>query len=324
MANGTASGTHTPSAPTSSTSAQEGVITPVTQTSTGEGVPVPSTATQPNATDHFLSFLYHSFLTASFTDTTLYLSSLPKPYHLHSLFASRSPLLLHLLSQQPAPPYHIHFPVADRNLTQETVGFALSTLYTPTAEARGIPDGLDPRGVLAAAALLGLPGLAAEAYNALTATVNAESLPELLRFALDGSQPAPGTPSSTSSGPSSGAETDVLAYAGPYPPYTTPLLPLLLETMTKLPTTTLQTLLPTLPFAIVKKVLESPALTVGGEMARYNFAKDVVARRKPVVAQEGGAWEESVVLAFGGGSGGVEVVRRQKGRGKAFTRYGPR
>jgi len=89
-------------------------------------------------------------------------------------------------------------------------------------------------------------------------------------------------------------------------------------------------MLVSLPFEILKRVLESPDLNVRSDHARYLFAKEIVSRRQlaqgrnakasqhPRTGSEGGIgngnaplMEEAVVLAFAGGkAGGVELVSK--------------
>lgn len=112
----------------------------------------------------------------------------------------------------------------------------------------------------------------------------------------------------------------VSRYQSPYAPLIGPLLPELLEKLTRqLPSDEHEAILTTLPFALVKTVLESPALSekMPSMMARNDFARKVISRRRKALNEPG--VEESVVMAFGGDSGaagGVEVIRRERGARK--------
>lgn len=109
----------------------------------------------------------------------------------------------------------------------------------------------------------------------------------------------------------SGLSSPTLAYEGPYPQYTKNLLADLLKYVIEtLDTPQSESVLTTLPFELLKTVLESPELKMSS-MERHNFARQVVSKRKPCL--EPGV-EESVVMAFGtdSKSGGIEVLRKDK------------
>ena len=84
----------------------------------------------------------------------------------------------------------------------------------------------------------------------------------------------------------------------------------------------LQHIYSVLPFDLFKKVLESPALGEGegdslSDQTRFGLAKKCVSERKKLSAGSSGQqeFEETVVLAFGGGTGGasnVNIVRKPK------------
>jgi len=71
-----------------------------------------------------------------------------------------------------------------------------------------------------------------------------------------------------------------------------------------------------LPFITFKNVIESSDLPVPTDKERFDFAKRCIADRRKAAAALGATdFEESVVLAFGAGSGGsVQVIRKPRRR----------
>ena len=283
-------------------------------------------------------------VTATTTTTATQTPPLPA-YGLHALLAARSPVLYARLTARPGPPYEIELDASDENLTTDGVNVALGSLYSGRTT---VPDPRLAVGILAAALLFGLDGLRDSAWQAcLSRWRSDDGLIEGIRFILDqqardelhGTQsqgkfdisPAPGLamPPQTTPGmsrSSSGTTSEISQqqqhnghhHRSPYTKFIGPLLPELLEKLTrKLPSAEHEEVLVTLPFNLVKGVLESPLLgdKLPSMMARNDFARRIVARRRTKLNEPG--VEESVVMAFGGDSGapggGVEVIRRERG-----------
>ncbi|KAK9471743.1 uncharacterized protein V1510DRAFT_367447 [Dipodascopsis tothii] len=291
------------------------------------------------------------FVHAAWADTMLAVEPLP-PLRLHALLVSRSPYLYQRLAAVAVhgPPYEIRVDNGDSNLTTATLSMALATLYGRAVDV-GTPTLEDARGLIAAGSLLGLRDVAMAGYDALRALFSLDRLPALFAFALErpptltpALSPSPGL-SSASTAPSSPAldgqtpardaallDNVDASYAGPYPPYTAPLLAALVEyTVGALPAEfvaqraarvaapDLVELLLSLPFALFKAVCESETLAVRSEKDRYSFARELVAERERRRRRAGQSrLEESVVLAFGGGKGGAEVIRKPATRKKVL------
>lgn len=254
-----------------------------------------------SAPDDIASFIYHSgFLQANFADSQLLLHNSSKPfptYSLHALIVARSPKLFDQLKRAAGPPYQLHLEASDPNLTVEGLNLAMGSLYSGRRE---VPSSLS-MGILAASNLLQLEELGRIAWDrCLDYFKTPAGVQEGINFAL-------------SSMPKniSGLSSPTLAYEGPYPQYTKNLLADLLKYVIEtLDTPQSESVLTTLPFELLKTVLESPELKMSS-MERHNFARQVVSKRKPCL--EPGV-EESVVMAFGtdSKSGGIEVLRKDK------------
>lgn len=258
-------------------------------------------------------FIYHSgFLSANFADTQLVLHNSPQPfpaYSLHALIVARSPRLFEQLKRAAGPPYHLHLEASDPNLTVEGLNIVLGSLYNGRKE---VPSSLT-MGALAAANLLQLEEIGRIAWEGcLKYFKTPEGLQEGIRFAL--SAPSPDRPNNTSA---AGVNLD-----GPYPQHTKELLQDLLKHLASdIGTSQSESILVSLPFPLLKSVLESEDLQMTS-MERHNFARTIVQKRRKF--QEPGV-EESVVMAFGtdSRSGGIEVLRKDKSsRKKALWKAG--
>ncbi|KAK9237576.1 hypothetical protein V1525DRAFT_343631 [Lipomyces kononenkoae] len=281
-------------------------------------------------------YIYNmGFIHAAWTDTFL---SIPPhtTMRLHALLISRSPTLYQFLLPLAGqgPPYNIQINDGDPNLSAAAISMALATLYgqplvidSPTLDIA--------KGLIAAGHLFGLEDVARAGYRALRSIFSLESLRELFAFALEGLQ-STRPPSSNGSTPSADdAQRDkrdniAVTYPGPYPKYTETLLPSLLAYLIdnidhefiQRPngnTPQLRSLLLSLPFHLFKHVCESENLKCKSQMERYGFARDLIGERERRRRKGGsGLYEEGVVLAFGGGKGGVEVIRKPTGKKKVL------
>ncbi|KAK9368374.1 hypothetical protein V1509DRAFT_623890 [Lipomyces kononenkoae] len=287
-------------------------------------------------------YIYNmGFIHAAWTDTFL---SIPPhtTLRLHALLISRSPTLYQFLLPLAGqgPPYNIQINDADTNLSAAAISMTLATLY-------GQPLGIDSpnldiaKGLIAAGHLFGLEDVARAGYGALQSLFSLESLPELFAFALEGGLPSPASAAGAASSSSNGStpSTDeaqrdkrdniTVTYPGPYPKYTETLLASLLAYLIdnidhdfiQRPNTPpqLRSLLLSLPFHLFKHVCESDNLKCKSQMERYGFARDLIGERERRRRKSGsGLHEEGVVLAFGGGKGGVEVIRKPTGKKKVL------
>jgi BTB/POZ domain len=275
---------------------------------------------------------------ARFADVTIHLANFP-PIPAHAIFLARSPYLHALLNNQPpSPPYTINLPTSDPNLTLDALRTTLHLLYTPTPLPRTPPPPNTIISHIAAACALGIyPAPLVDLYRSilLQQNLHPSTILQFTTFLL--SAPHPITPAT--------------AHPGPYPPFTTGLLANVISYfLTTLPlhlSSSLPAALPAsaasedykamlvpLPFDIMKLLLEHPSLPISGEKARYELAKQVVAKRAAREKQLrrrseekgqvlGPVMEESVILKVGGkDGGGVQVVRslgRRRGLWKAAS-----
>lgn len=272
-----------------------------------------------------------------FPDVTIHLANFP-PICAHAIFLSRSPYINSLLTAQPpSSPYTINLPISDANLTHDAIINTLQLLYSTSSLPPTIPNSATIVSNIASACLLGIyPVDLVESYR--TILLDSNLTPQLIlpfiSFLLNNT-PHPIHP--------------LTAHPGPYPPFTTGLLSLVVNhfihslpiqlqsSSTALPpsanTEEYKALLVPLPFDILKVVLEHPGLAVHSERQRYELARTVIAKRAAREKQarrrteSGGGFpppvEESVVLKVGGGeAGGVQIVRtfsRRRALWKAAT-----
>jgi len=303
---------------------------------------------------HFISFTKHdsdsklpsleqhieenAITNARFADVTIHLANF-SPIPAHAIFLSRSPYLNNLLNNQPpSPPYTINLPTLDPNLTLDAIRTALHILYTPVPLPATPPAPTTIISHIAAACVLGIyPVPLVELYRSILLQQNfhPSTILQFTTFLL--SAPHPITPAE--------------AHPGPYPPFTTGLLANVISYfLTTLPlhlsssasaalppsaaSEDYKAMLVPLPFDLLKHLLEHPALPISGEKARYELAKQVVAKRAARDKQLrrrsedkgtplGPPVEESVILKVGGkDGGGVQIVRslgRRRGLWKATS-----
>ncbi|KAK9243617.1 hypothetical protein V1506DRAFT_543871 [Lipomyces tetrasporus] len=281
-------------------------------------------------------YIYNmGFIHAAWTDTFL---SIPPhtTLRLHALLISRSPtlyrFLLPLASQ--GPPYNIQINDADPNLSTASISMALATLYGKPLVIE--PPTLDiAKGLIAAGNLFGLQEVVRAGYAVLQSLISLDNLPELFAFAFEGlhapASAAPSPKSSTPSGEDIQRDNIALTYPGPYPKYTETLLPSLVAYLIDNidhefilqpngnPSRPLRNILLSLPFRLFKHVCETENLKCKSQMERYGFARDLIGERERRRRKSGGgAYEEGVVLAFGDGKGGVEVIRKPIGKKKVL------
>ncbi|KAK9330177.1 hypothetical protein V1520DRAFT_341159 [Lipomyces starkeyi] len=288
------------------------------------------------STQDLQPYIYNiGFIHAAWTDTFL---SIPPhtTLRLHALMISRSPTLYRFLLPLAAqgPPYHIQINDADPNLSTAAISMTLATLYGQPLVIES-PTLVIAKGLIAAGHLFGLEDVVKTGYAALQSLISMESLPELFAFAFEGLPSTRSAPSSTGSTPSGDEiqrDNIVVTYPGPYPKYTETLLPSLvaylidnidhefiLKPNGNNPPRSLRSLLLSLPFHLFKHVCESENLKCKSQMERYGFARDLIGERERRRRKTGGgSFEEGVVLAFGGGKGGVEVIRKPTGKKKVL------
>ncbi|KAK9464283.1 hypothetical protein V1512DRAFT_268688 [Lipomyces arxii] len=263
-------------------------------------------------------YIYNAgFVHAAWADTFL---SIPPhtTLRLHALIIARSPLLYQYLTSFSAqgPPYTIHINNTDPNLSMATISMALATLYghpllleSPTIEVA--------KGLIAAGNFFVLDEVALVGYNALVSLITLENFTELLSFALEGSTEVVKK------------ENIDLSFRGPYPKYTGNLLSSLITYLIENlehgfilhPSSKpeLRELLVTMPFHLFKHICETEDLGCKSQMERYGFARDITGERERRRRQSGGGvFEEGVVIAFGGGKDGVEVIRKPVGKKKVL------
>ncbi|ANB12628.1 BTB/POZ domain protein Btb2 [Sugiyamaella lignohabitans] len=197
-----------------------------------------------------------------------------------------------------------------------------SSAGTQTGSARGSPD-------LSSSSASNNGNPRSGSTSASTDTTN--------NSASSGSGSAGSTTSNTSNGTSlSGSSSNrstpayedlQITYPGPYPRFTSNLVATVVdfllnnfknaEFQTKL-----RTILLTLPFHIYKHIIESDRLAVKSHMERHSFAREMTnareQHRRKNSASRPVVYEENVVLAFGGGKGGVEVIRKPLGKKKTL------
>jgi hypothetical protein len=256
------------------------------------------------------SYVYNvGFIHTAWADTYLNISPHP-PLRLHALFASRSPVLYRYLnpSANANPPYHINLQSDDKNMTSMALSMALATLYGHTLDLHTC-DLETAKGLVAAGCFLHLDSVASQGFQVILGKVSTETLPDLLHFVFNSENNVDELP---------------LSYPGPYPPFTSSLVQILVDFILsnfnpsqKPIDSTWRSLLLQLPFQMFKAVCESEKLAVKSHMERHSFARELVSARKK---SRGGAssFEETVVLAFGGGKGSVEVIRKPTGGKKTL------
>ena len=263
--------------------------------------------------------LHTAFATQLFPDTNVYVGQFPC-IRAHAVILSRSTVLrMRLLQTQSLVPhdtgYSLTIPMvaaADSlYLTHAALVAAIEYLYTCNTQpiqAQIELGRVNALGLIAACSILSIttPELLVFLRKACIDTyINAIQFTHLFAFLTCASSPP----------------------SGPYPPFTSGLMDIMAtyilhehipnELNISMNNTALVALLVKLPFDILKQTLESPDLAVKSDHARYLFAKEIVALRQPSKPHHNNHHiEESVVLAFGGGAKGVELlakpIRRKK------------
>jgi len=297
----------------------------------------------PSHNDTIVNHIYTAgFQHGNYADTHLHI--LNRHYRLHAIILSRSPYLAHLINTSGSN--SIHIPLEGEPLiTEEGFAIALGYLYSSISTSLVTPT--NARSVLAAACLLGgMDDLCIAAYETCKERIALENIADWILFLqLPTSPSLSSSPASPMSPVSSLPGTPVIDDSVPGPtsvlgPYAKRLrddvfaflVTTLPQTLQAFPSTAqrsasaaavdgesgydvLLRVYTLLPFDIFKHAVESPALPVGvgGDQARFRFAKEAIAARKK---QKGGRDEESVVLAFGKTDGGsaVHVARKMKKR----------
>ncbi|KAK9479806.1 hypothetical protein V1514DRAFT_304073 [Lipomyces japonicus] len=274
------------------------------------------------------SYIYNAgFIHAAWADTFL---SIPPHTNLrlHALLASRSPLIYELLSASASqgPPYNIQVNTVDPNISTASVSMTIATLYGQpiVIESQSIEIA---KGLIAAGNLFRLDDVAKVGLESLLSQFSVDNLSHLFSFAFEG----------ISRGDNSTItyEQVDLTYPGPYPRYTASLIPSLVNFLIQNLESSfisqpnsdiaLRELLVSLPFFLFKHVCESEHLKSdsASQKERHGFARDLIAERERRRRRSGtGNFEEVVVLAFGGGKGGVEVIRKPLGRKKVLWKAG--
>ncbi|KAI0713426.1 hypothetical protein C8Q76DRAFT_731379 [Earliella scabrosa] len=287
--------------------------------------------------EDIINHLFHSgFQTGNYADTLLHVRG--TVYRLHALILSRSPYLTHLMSTTPQNSnQHIIYVNLDHEpeITEEGFHHALAYLYSAHALANIRPE--NARAVLAAGCLLGrMDDLCNYAYEICRQSIILDTLPSWLEFidSIHTSSDGTSTPVVEQS------QNMRAAVFGPYAQrLRDDVFNFLIVTLPNLvnfggqatPTTplpegasqpadagrdTLLQVFARVPFDLFKAAVESPTFQLGSTHARFKFAKDAIELRKQGIARGSGA-EETVVLAFGGGSSGstgVLVTRKLRRR----------
>jgi hypothetical protein len=277
--------------------------------------------------EEIVNHLYMAgFQTGNYADTILHVHQ--NSYRLHAIILSRSPFLAHLMSTSPQSQsggqriIYVHLE-HEPEVTQE--GFAIALGYLYSAVSLSLINPGNARGVLAAGCLLGgMDDLCAYSYETCKRTMNIDNIAEWLKFMDVGS-------SSNGLSPTEMPSTSVFGlYAQRLRDhifnYLVVTLPSVLEVHPTSPVEsaspqsssgrdTLLRVFSLVPFDTFKNAVESPTFQIGSDQARFKFAKDAIDLRKR--ARGTGVAEETVVLAFGGGSFGgsaVHITRKMRKR----------
>lgn len=283
---------------------------------TVNGTPAPAIHPDQNALD-LASYVYNAgFVHAAWADTLLQVSSFP-PLRLHALFASRSPLLYRYLSSYSTkgqgPPYQININCTDPLVTHASLSMAIATMYGHSLDLRTI-DLAMAKNLIATGHFLGLEHVYTVGYSVLLNSISRATISNIFNFALKPQAGVQTTP-----------EDITFEHPGPYPPITQPLLKIVVDFILNTFTVSnpldaeFQSLLLDMPFHVYKLVCESAQLQVRSPMERHNFAKNVTSLREHKRKLDGSSsYEETVVLAFGGGKNGIEVIRKPLGKKKVL------
>ncbi|KAF8652712.1 hypothetical protein AX16_004216 [Volvariella volvacea WC 439] len=267
--------------------------------------------------EEIIHHLYHSgFQTGNYADTVLHVHQ--TIYRLHAIILSRSPYLAHLMSTTPQGNGQRTIYVnldQEPEITQEGFAIALGYLYSAVSLNLIRPE--NARAVLAAGCLLGgMEDLCQYAYEACRQSLSVESISSWVEFleSLPSASQKEGTTAPELPQPSifglyaQKLRDDVFHFL-------VVTLPGVLDGSQG--RDVLLHVFSLVPFEMFKTAVESPTFQIGTDQARFKFAKDAIELRKHGIARGTGA-EETVVLAFGGGTnfGGsaVHVTRKLKKR----------
>lgn len=285
------------------------------------------------------SLFNNSFNSTQFQDGLL--------FKLHKIIAIRSPFLASLIqesemrrpSENGSGPTEVILPVSDPNLTPEGLSIAFGHLYANYSHAilSSLVSSEEPsacrsrssilRSVLLAASLLQIRDLVSLSSDLIKKDMSSMSISEYCRFV---SQPAVlpaslGDEDATNATASlNGCMNDIrdAVYSFLCRGIVQDLVqksasPISWGSKESEGYSSLVSAFSELPFEWMKRVIESKDdFEVPSDMARFSFAKDVVAlraKRKHQLPSLILAGEENVLLAFGGGKsggGGVTIVRK--------------
>lgn len=280
------------------------------------GPPPPGISGNQSPAENFdlTSYVYNvGFIHTAWADTYLNISPHP-PLRLHALFASRSPVLYRYLnpSANSNPPYHINLQTDDKNITPISLSMALGTLYGHSLDLQNC-DLETAKGLFATGNFLGLDSVASSGFQVILSLISKDTISDILSFAV-----------SNTNGSESSVNDLPLTYAGPYPPFTNSLVQILVDFILsnfnpsqKPIDEAWRNVLLQLPFQMFKAICESEKLAVKSHMERHSFARELISSRKKARGSDN-SFEETVVLAFGGGKGNVEVIRKPAGGKKSL------
>jgi len=270
-----------------------------------------------------VNHLYNAgFQTGNYADTILHVHQ--NSYRLHAIILSRSPFLAHLMSTSPQSGgqrvIYVHLE-HEPEVTQE--GFAIALGYLYSAVSLSLINPGNARGVLAAGCLLGgMDDLCVYSYETCKRSMSIDNIAEWLKFVDSGPSSSNGlSPTDMPSTSIFGVyaqrlRDDIFSYLVVTLPHvldipsTSPV-----ESGSSQSRDTLLQVFSLVPFDMFKNAVESPTFQIGSDQARFKFAKDAIDLRKRTRGT--GAAEETVVLAFGGGSFGgsaVHVTRKMRKR----------
>lgn len=306
---------------TQSTSSLEGHFTDINGSDTFH----PNGYSQPSHVPHneeIVNHLYHSgFQTGNYADTILHVHQ--NIYRLHAIILSRSPYLVHLMSTSPQAAgqrvIYVHLE-QEPEVTQE--GFAIALGYLYSSVSLNLIHSSNARGVLAAGCLLGgMDDLCQYAYEACQRSIRPDTINEWLNF-INSSPSAEGAaapeipPTSVFGSYAQRLRNDILTFLVVTLPAILDIPPGDVSPQPERGRNMMLQVFSRVPFDLFKAAIESPAFQIGSDRARFQFAKDAIELRKLNVARSGGA-EETVVLAFGGGTSdgsAVHVTRKLRKR----------
>ncbi|KAF8894695.1 hypothetical protein BD779DRAFT_1467266 [Infundibulicybe gibba] len=268
--------------------------------------------------EEIVNHLYHAgFQTGNYADTVLHVHQ--NVYRLHAIILSRSPFLAHLMSTSPQPtaPRTIYVHVdQEPEVTQEGFAIGKSAHHSmaradPASArvsllvrlARSHPPRQRPCGARCGVPARGMDDLCQYAYDVCRRSIAVETIRGWLDF-IDAIPPSP----------VDGSGTPLISATSVFGHYAQRLrddvfhflvvnLPqgLGMQDPAAEGRDVLLQVYSHVPFEMFKAAIETPMFQIGTDQARFKFAKDAIELRKRGIARGAGA-EETVVLAFGGGS----------------------